>query len=176
MTATSARSRPGPRPTSRLGRAAQPLLHRQVLLGPSARQQQREHADHLQDGQRCRRGQVQQDGRLAVISTSRVVFRGPPSSSTTPNEVRLKSKTIETAEMTAGRSSGQVTSRKARHGVAPEQASGFLGTRVQVGPQATHQPDDDRDVVEDVGDHDGRDGAVESRPLGPRRGGRRRWR
>ena len=74
----------------------------------------------------------------------------------------MKRKTIEAAEMTAGRSSGQVTSRKARQGEAPEHARGLLGARIDVGPHATHEPDDDGDVVEDVGDEDGADRAIES--------------
>ncbi len=77
------------------------------------------------------------------ISTSRVGWPGAPSSSTSANEVTLNRNTIEAADSTAGRSNGQVTSRKARHGLAPR-ARAASSTR---GSMCDHRPPTRRETT-----------------------------
>ena len=56
-------------------------------------------------------------------STSSVAVPASPSTRITPNEVNVNTKTIDAAARIAGRSSGSVTSRNARHGDAPSVAA-----------------------------------------------------
>ena len=57
------------------------------------------------------------------ISTSSVDVPTVPSTRITPYDVNVKTKTIDAAASTAGRSRGSVTSRNARHGDAPSVAA-----------------------------------------------------
>ena len=57
------------------------------------------------------------------ISTSMVVVPTSPSTRITPYDVNVKTKMIDAAARIAGRSSGSVTSRNVRHGVAPSVAA-----------------------------------------------------
>ncbi len=56
-------------------------------------------------------------------STSSVDVPALPSTRMTPNDVNVKTNTIDAAARIAGRSSGSVTSRNARHGEAPRVAA-----------------------------------------------------
>ena len=56
-------------------------------------------------------------------STSIVDVPASPTMRTTPNDVKVKTNTIDAAARTAGRSSGRVISRNARHGDAPSVAA-----------------------------------------------------
>jgi hypothetical protein len=58
------------------------------------------------------------------------------------------------ADAIAGRSSGSVTSRNARHREAPKHPRSVLESRVEVRPQAADRADDDGVVEEDMGDQD----------------------
>ena len=66
------------------------------------------------------------------ISTSIVDVPASPSTRMTPNDVNVNTKTIDAAARIAGRSSGSVTSRNARHGGAPSVRRGGLEVRRQL--------------------------------------------
>ena len=62
-------------------------------------------------------------GLSRQTSTSIVDVPASPSTRTTPNDVNVNTNTMDAAAITAGRSSGNVLSRNARHGEAPRVAA-----------------------------------------------------
>ena len=77
--------------------------------------------------------------------------------------MNVKTKTIDAAASTAGRSSGSVTSRNARHGDAPERGRRRLEVRRQVVPDGADGAHDDGEVEHDVGEQDRRHAALPAR-------------
>ena len=90
------------------------------------------------------------------ISTSIVDAPTPPSRRTTPNDVNVNTKTIAAAARIAGRSSGSVTSRNARHGDAPSVAAAASRSGGSWLPHGADGAHDDGEVEHDVGDDDRR--------------------
>ena len=78
----------------------------------------------------------------------------------TPNDVNVKTKTIDAAARIAGRSSGSVISRNARHGDAPSVAAAASRSAGQVLPHRADGAHDDGQVEHDVGDEDRRHAAL----------------
>ena len=161
MAPTTSRSRPGRGRSQLQGRARAPL-HGQPLLRPGAGQQQDHDAGHLQDGQRRGRGQVEQDGRLAVdLDLQRRVPRATQQQDDAEGGDREE-------EDDGGRRDdrrpqerpGDLAEGAPRRGA--QHARGLLGPRVEVLPDAAHEAHDDGHVVEDVGDDDGGCRAVQA--------------
>ena len=86
------------------------------------------------------------------ISTSIVDVPAPPSTRTTPNDVNVNRKTIDAAASNAGRSSGSVISRNARHGEAPSVRAAASRSGGQVLPHGADGAHDDGEVEHDVGE------------------------
>ena len=102
------------------------------------------------------------------ISTSTVVVPASPRTRMTPNDVNVKTKTIDAAARIAGRSSGSVTSRNARHGDAPSVAAAASRSGGRWLPQGADGAHDDGEVEQHVGDEDRRHAALERRPAAGR--------
>ena len=162
MPATTSRSRPGLRPSRRGAGGGKVLLHGQALLGAGAGQQQDEDAGHLQDGQRGRRGQVEQDGRLTVDLDLEGRVAGPAQ-----QQHDAERGDREEEDDGGRRDDGRAQQRprdlpEGTPGRSAQDTRRLLRAHVEVLPEAAHQPHDDGHVVEDVGDDDGRGGAIEA--------------
>ena len=77
--------------------------------------------------------------------------------------MKVNRNTIAAAAAIAGRSAGSVTSRNARHRLAPSIRAASSWPGVEVRPEAADGAHDDRVVEEDVGEQDRPDGLVEAR-------------
>ena len=93
-------------------------------------------------------------------STSSVAVPASPSTRITPNDVNVNTKTIDAAARIAGRSSGSVTSRNARHGDAPSVAAAASRSRREVVPHRADGAHDDGEVEDHVGQQDRPDAAL----------------
>ena len=96
------------------------------------------------------------------ISTSIVDVPASPRTRITPNDVNVKTKTIEAAARMAGRKQrqGDLPERPPRRGA--ERRRGGLQVAGEVLPHGTHGAHHDSQVEHDVGDEDRRDAALPS--------------
>ena len=125
---------------------------------------------HLQDRQGRRRGQVEQDGRLAVdLHLERRVPR--PAQQQDDAERGHREEEDDRRRREDRRPQQRPASPRGRraHAEAPSTRAASSSARVEVRPHAAHEPHDDGHVVEDVGDDDGGRGAVQAhlRHVGP---------
>ena len=146
-----------PPPASRRAPAAPRTLGHAPPRAPRERGRghHHEHADRVDLRRHVQPDQCRAGARAASAAS------GPPRNSDVTTLSSENENTSRPATITAGRISGSVTRRKARHGVAPRSAAACLERRRQ---RREARLDDDRRVgrVEhDVADHDRRDAELD---------------
>ena len=165
--ATSHRWRPG---RGRLRRASglqrqRPAVTALLAAPPRPRRRRRRAAGGRRAWRRCR---CRRAASPAARSRPRcVVVPTSPRTRITPKDVNVKTKMIEPAARIAGRSSGRVTSRNARHGEAPSVAAAASRSAGRCVPHRADGADDDGEVEQDVGER-GSAGTPRSTPAGSR--------